>query len=335
MNRRIIALTLAGSLGLGLAGCSGTDASNPDSTDTVQVSASFYPLAWLAEQIGGTHVKVTSVTPAGVEPHDYELSPKEVAELAKTDLLVYVEGFQSSLDEAAQEIAEDKRVELSSDVDLLARAETGATGHHHHGEGEAEHDDAEHDDHADAEHDEHEHSSHSDEDLDPHFWLDPARMAAAAKAIEARLEKADAAHATDYKANLDSVTGRLEELRKKFEAGLASCERKEAVVNHTAFGYLLNEFGITQVGVSGIDPEAEPAPATVAEVKKVIEDSGATTLYTEELASTKVIDTIAKETGAQTLMLSPLEAQTDEGDYISRMEQNLANLQKGLGCSDK
>jgi hypothetical protein len=84
---RLLAIFIATSI---LAGCGGTD----EATDRPTVVAGFYPLAWAAERIGGPDVRVVNLTPAGAEPHDLELSPRDATAVRDAELVVYVGGFQ-------------------------------------------------------------------------------------------------------------------------------------------------------------------------------------------------------------------------------------------------
>ena len=168
--------------------------------------------------------------------------------------------------------------------------------------------------------------------LDPHFWLDPVRMQAAAKAVEAALAQADPAHADDYAANLDTLNATLADLNTSYSTGLGHCERTTFVTSHAAFGYLADRYGLTQASISGVDPESEPSPAELAEVKKIVESTGTTTIFTEELVSPETAQAVAAETGAQTRVLSPIESAPEDGDYAGTMRTNLEELRTALSC---
>lgn len=318
------ALTLA----LGLASCSdSSDDSKGGSSGKLKVAASFYPIQWLTQQIGGDHVDVSSVTPAGTEPHDFEISTKQIAELNKTKALFYVKGFQPSLDDAVGSLSDVSAVDLTKNVNLVHHE--GLLEHDHdHGDkkddGEKGHEDGKEHDHAEG----HDHGDAAD----PHFWLDPARMKRAADAIAAELSKKDPDHADAYKKNNEALQKKLDGLDKSFQTGLATCERRSIVTTHTAFGYLADRYKLSQVGLSGIDPESEPSPATLAKVKKYVQENGTTTIFTEELVSGKPAETLAKETNTVTAVLSPLESKPEKGDYQAAMTDNLTALKKALAC---
>lgn len=326
--RRALAGAAALSLALGLCACSALSSDSESaakattSSGALKVSASFYPVQYLVQAVGGDHVSVSSVTPTNVEPHDFELSPKDVTALSSTSLIAYVSGFQPSLDDAVSQVSGPTVLDLADDVDL-----------EHHDGVEDEHEEeasAGSIDSASASST----GSHNSEanESDPHFWLDPVRMKDAAVAVEAALAKADPTHASDYEANLKALEGTLGKLDTSFKDGLAQCKRTDVVTSHAAFGYLTERYGLTQTSISGVDPESEPSPADLAAVKKVVESTGTTTIFTEELVSPKTAEAVASETGARTAVLSPIESAPEKGDYASAMTTNLDELRTALDC---
>src|SRR3954447_5621665 len=171
---------------------------------------------------------------------------------------------------------------------------------------------------------------------DPHFWLDPTRLDAAATAVEKQLAQADPAHAADYRRNLAALHRDLADLDDPFERGLASCRVHTIVVSHDAFGYLGRRYGIEVVGISGLSPDAEPSPAHLRELQDLIRRDGITTVFSEELASPKFADSLAGDLGIRSEVLDPIEGLTDETadqDYLSLMRANLAALRKANQCS--
>ena len=312
MKKTHIAFAASAVITLGLSGCSSL-ASTPDNSSDgkLQVSASFYPIAWLTEQIGGDAVDVTLITPGNVEPHDFELSPKDIAKLEDADTIIYVPDFQPSLDDAVALISGPTILDLTSTVDLVPLSEDTDGNHSVASEEES----------ADG------HST-----TDPHFWLDPHRMEAAAGAIEKQLATSDPENADLFAANLSTVQTSLSDLDDSLTAGLQTCERRTIVASHSAFGYFADRYDLEQVSISGIDPESEPSPANLAAMKKVIESTGSTTVFTEELVSSKTADALATETGATTKVLNTLEAQPEDGDYVSAMTDNLSALRTALDC---
>jgi zinc transport system substrate-binding protein len=171
---------------------------------------------------------------------------------------------------------------------------------------------------------------------DPHFWLDPTRLDAAATAVEKQLAQADPAHTADYRRNLAALRRDLTDLDDAFEQGLASCRVHTIVVSHDAFGYLGRRYGLEVVGINGLSPDAEPSPAHLRELQDLIRRDGITTVFSEELASPKFADSLAGDLGIRAEVLDPIEGLTDETasqDYLSLMRANLAALRKANQCS--
>ncbi|WSK08548.1 metal ABC transporter substrate-binding protein [Kitasatospora sp. NBC_01300] len=292
-----------------LTACGGS--SSAQSADgKLKVVASFYPMEYLAQQIGKEHVAVTDLTAAGVEPHDLELTAKQVATVQKSDAIIYLKGLQPTVDQAVGQSSAKYKIDATAASPLVD---------HHLDEGTTEADGHQHDGPAG----------------DPHIWLDPTRYAAIAKSVGDGFAKADPAHADDYRKNTDDLVGRLTALDQEFRDGLKDAKSKTFVTSHAAFGYLADHYGLTQVAINGVDPESEPTPARLAEVQKAAKDNGVTTIFFETLVSPKLADTVAKDLGLKTAVLDPLEGVKDPAkeDYLSVMKQNLANLQAALGAT--
>jgi zinc transport system substrate-binding protein len=163
---------------------------------------------------------------------------------------------------------------------------------------------------------------------DPHVWLDPVRYAKIVERIGQALGAEDAA---------TKLVARLDDLDAEYREGLANCERHEIVTSHEAFAYLAQRYGLEQIPITGLSPEAEPQPADLAHVVDLVRERGATTIYYETLVSPRIAETVARETGAQVAVLDPIEGLTpgeiaNDEDYFTRMRANLRALEKGLGC---
>jgi zinc transport system substrate-binding protein len=302
-------ILLAVLLALGLtAGCGRVAAADR----APSVVTAFYPLEFLSSRLAGPSMTVTNLTKPGAEPHDLELTARQVGRISDATLVVYLRGFQPAVDEAVAQQAADRAFDVGTVVDLLPI--------------EADH----HDEEAPGEH---EHAEASG-GKDPHVWLDPVRFAEITDALGERLAAADPAHATDYRNRAAGVHRELDVLNAEYAAGLRDCARREIVTSHEAFHYLADRYGLTEVGISGISPEAEPSPGRMAEVAHEAHQTGATTIFFETLVSPEVADTIAREVGATTAVLDPLEGLTEPGtDYFTVMRSNLVALRQALGCT--
>ncbi|MDQ3956880.1 MAG: metal ABC transporter substrate-binding protein [Actinomycetota bacterium] len=167
---------------------------------------------------------------------------------------------------------------------------------------------------------------------DPHVWLDPLAMADLIDEITEQLAELDPGGATAFESRARRLRDRLEHLDADYAAGLEGCASRDLVVSHEAFGHLAARYGLEQTGISGIDPEAEPAPGRLAEVARLAEVRGVTTVFFERLVSPDVAEALAREVGAETAVLEPIEGAPATGDYFTAMEANLDALRAGLQC---
>lgn len=304
-----------------IAGCS-TGAQESEQKEKLTVYASVYPLADFAQKIGGDQVEVINMVPAGVDPHDFEPTAKELARLSESDIFLYNgAGFEGWVDKAKGIVNQEQTevVDLSQHVDLIAVDE-----HDEHG-----HDDEEHADEAD--HDD----GHDHGDTDPHVWLDPNRAKQQAEAIRDVLIKKDPDHQSTYEENYKALESRFDELDAKFEEVVKSGKKDTIVVSHDAFSYLADRYGFKQVAISGLSPSAEPSAKKMKEIVDTAKEQKVDYIFFETLVSGKVAEAVKNEVGAEALVLNPLEGLTkkqeqDGEDYFSLMEANADNLAKAL-----
>ncbi|MCL2802444.1 MAG: metal ABC transporter substrate-binding protein [Micrococcales bacterium] len=283
---RICGAALATSLTLVLTGCGAPAGFDTTADDGPVVLASFYPLAWVAQQVAGPEVKVEQLTPPGAEPHDAELSPAQVARIGQADLLVTLTGFQAAVDQAVKANPPKTLIDAAQAVGL--------------------------------------------EGQDPHFWTDPSRLAQLAEPIAQQLAEIDPDRATAYRTRAATLVEQLDQLDQDIAIGLSPYAGQTLVTSHEAFSYLAKRYDLKQVSVSGIDPDQEPSPARLAEVRQQVEPLGIKTVYFESAASPKTAQALASELDVDTAVLDPLEVEPASGSYIVAMRDNLAALKKGL-----
>jgi zinc transport system substrate-binding protein len=295
-----VALTL--SLAMAMTACSSTESDK--GSGRLEVVAAFYPVQEAAQQVGGNLVDVTNLTAPGVEPHDLELTPDQVEAIATADVVLYLgDGFQPAVQDAVGDAS-------GTAVDLLASMPTVTPPQ----------------------------GSEAGLTADPHVWLDPNLYEKMVAQIESALAAAAPADASTFRHNAAAFEQQITTLASDYASGLASCQRTTIVTNHAAFGYLASEYGLTQDAISGLAPDAEPSAQRLAQLKDLVQREGITTIFTEDLVSPKVAETLANEAGVSTAVLHTLEGLTaDEvaaGDnYISQMRENLTTLEDVLGCS--
>lgn len=331
---------LLSSCALVLAACGSSGGGSADGK--VSVVTSFYPLQYVTERVAGEHAEVSNLTAPGGEPHDLELSPKQVASVQDADLVVYQDQFQAAVDEAVKE-ADRKAgttVDSADGVDRIkesqeAHAEEGDehAGHDHAESHDHEHADEGHEHHADGEGHDH---AHDHGGVDPHIWLAPTNLKPVTEHVRDALVKIDPDHADEYKANAASLVKDLDALDEEFSAGLKTCKVRDIVTSHAAFAYLSRAYDLVQIPIAGIDPGTEPSAAQLAEITDLVKKDGITTIFTETLVSPAVARTVAREAGVQTATLDPIEGlskDTADEDYLSIMRSNLAELQKANSCS--
>ncbi|SHN58756.1 zinc transport system substrate-binding protein [Paenibacillus sp. ov031] len=352
------ALALLFSLTLIVAGCgqnqsasdsSTSSASTPVPSETeeakLNVEVSFYPMYEFTKNVAGDLANVHTLVPAGMEPHDWEPTPQDIASIEKADVLVYNgAGMESWIDQVTDSLSNAKliQVEASHGIDLLEGSEEEEHDHEHADTTDT-HD---HADEATAEEHNHDHDAEAEEGhththdhdhggLDPHVWLSPALAVKEVRNIEAGLAQAAPEHAEQFKQNADAYVAKLEALDQDFKAAVADSKRKDFITQHAAFGYLAKEYGLQQVPIAGLSPEQEPSAAQMASVIDFAKEHQVKTIFFETLVSSKVSETIASEVGAKTAVLNPIEGLTEEEiatgmDYIGVMRQNLEALKLAL-----
>lgn len=313
MNKPCRTLLTAGTLtaALFLSAC-GDDA-GPGESDRLVVAAPFYALEYAAQLAGGEQIELLAVTTPGMDPHDAELSPRQMADLASADLVIYLPEFQPAVDNAVAQAEDPSVLDVSQLITLRASDE-----------------DHDHDHHDDDDHD-HDHGPE-----DPHFWTDPVLLAELADAIALELADLDPDNAAAYLANQDTIDETLGGLDQEFAEGLATCERRAFIPQHAAFAYLAERYDLEQLSVAGLSPDEEPSPARIAEIQAEAQAHGITTIFFEPGHSDAIARSIADDLGLELAVLDPLETITSDSpgeDYPSIMQANLAALKEANGCN--
>lgn len=311
-----------------LVGCSGKAGSNVgfQEEDKLSVVTTIYPVYDFACNVAGDKAEIINLVPAGVEPHDFELSTGDMQLLEQADVFIYNGAdMEHFVDKTLAAISNDDLiiVECAKDVQLLQAT-------HSHGDEEELHEEEAEADLEDA------HTHEEDEvQLDPHTWLSISNAIIETEAIKNALVKADAENADYYETNFETYKEKLLALQEKYETELTDVKRDTIVVAHEAFGYLCQEYGLQQEGIEGLTADSEPDSARMKEIIDFCKDNEIRFIFFEELVSPKVAETVASEVGAQTLVLNPIEGLTSEQetqglDYIGLMEENLEALKTAL-----
>ena len=280
----------------------------------VSVVAAFLPIAEAATAIGGDRVQVLNLTPVGASPHSIELRGKAVDQVSRADVVFYLSsGFQPAVQKLVDGLPGRVRAVdlLPSELLAVDEALPGVEGDV---DGEV-----------------------LTGGLDPHVWLDPLRFKAMAERIAEVLTDLDPGGAASFDANAARYAAQLDDLDAAFRKGLERCESRVVVTSHRAFGYLADRYRLRQVPIAGISPDEEPNARSMAAVAAEARREKVTVVFFESLVPKKLADTVAREVGAATDALNPVEGLTsrevDAGlDYLSIQRENLAALRKGLRC---
>jgi zinc transport system substrate-binding protein len=304
---------------LALSGLLVSCGDNQDSTpapkaDRLTVAASFYPIAEIVQRVGGDDVQLLALTAPGVEPHDSELSAKQLDELSKSDIVFYIGGgFQPDLEKAIGSLPKTTVViDLLKSVDVIASE----------------------DDHSKEESDGH---NHGNSDTDPHVWLDPTNMVTMSEIVSEEIAKVQTDLTSSLTSRQTEYANELNEVGTLIDTTFASCERKELVSAHDAFTYFTKRANLIAVPISGVDPENEPSAKELEAVAKIAQDRNVTTVFFEEVLPKAFADTVAKAIGASVDSINAVEtisqSDLDAGaTYSSIMKSNITKISTALGC---
>jgi zinc transport system substrate-binding protein len=298
----IIALILSGLVFLGFKRWQNLQVEN--SSDKIQVVASFYPLYFFAAQIGGEKAEVTNITPSGTEPHDYELTAKDLTLIENSRLLILNGAGLEGWGENIKQNINPQKTELIVAGEKIATQKITENGQ---------------------------------ASTDPHFWLSPVLAQELADRITEGYLQADAINREYYLINAENLKEKLRDLDNDYRQGLADCAEKNFITAHAAFGYLASTYGLKQVAIAGLSPEAEPSLQQLAKIVEFAKDNKVKYIFFERLVNPDLAKIIAAEVGAETLVLNPLEElSTDEisagQNYFTEMQSNLNNLRTALQC---
>ncbi len=270
----------------------------------LQVATSFYPLYYFTTQIAGDKADVINITPAGAEPHDYDPSAGDIAKIEKGNLLVLNGGVEAWGNKIKDNLKGTHVQVVVAGQGLLTQQV----------------------------------EENGQNQIDPHVWLDPVNAKKEVKAILEALLKIDPADKNYFYNNATSLLSKLDDLDKQYQQGLSSCQEKNIITSHAAFGYLATRYHLTQVPITGLSPDAEPSAQQMADIATFARKNDVKYIFFESLISPKLSDTIASEIGAKTLVLDPIEGVSGDDmragkNYYTIMQENLRNLQTALSCT--
>lgn len=308
MKRLIILLIIFSNILL--LACNNNDqlSNSNNSNSNLKVYTSFYTLYDFASKVGGQNAELINIMPPGSDPHHWEPRASDIVNLENADVFIYNGlSFEHWVDDVLNSISTDKLtiLEASTGIDPLESKHDQDNDSHHHG------------------------------DKDPHIWLDPIRAKRIFENIKNTFIEVDPDNKEYYDKNYIKYIEELDSLNREYSEGLKNLNNRDMVVTHEAYSYLSHAYDLNQIAIDGLIPDSEPSPARMAEIIDYINDNDIKTIFFEDINDTKLVETIAKETGVDLKILYTLEKLTDDqisngDDYFSLMRQNLENLKAGL-----
>jgi zinc transport system substrate-binding protein len=273
-------------------------------SNKLQVAASFYPLYFFSQQIGGEKASVINITPAGAEPHDYEPTAQDITQIENSKLLILNGGGLEAWGENIKQNLNAKNIVIVTVGEGLINRQV---------------------------------LERRENITDPHIWLSPPLAKEIVDKITQGYIQIDSANKKYYQANRDTLKTELTKLDNEYRQELGNCLEKTFITSHAAFGYLASTYGLHQVPIAGLSPDAEPSPQQLAAIVKFAKANNVKYIFFENLISPKLSNTIANEVGAKTLVLNPIEGLSNEEvlrgkNYFTEMQNNLANIKKALQC---
>jgi len=283
----------------------------------LKIITTLFPLQEFARSVGEEKVQVSLLLPPGVEPHNWEPKPSEVNKIKEADFFFYIGRGMEPWAEDLLRAAKSSRLqalEVSRGMTLLE-----AKDHHPPGGPTSS-------------------GRRQGERYDPHIWLDFSLDMEIVEMIAAAFSEKDPAHAARYGANAAAYKSKLNALDQKYRSSLSPCRQRQMILGgHSAFGYLAQRYGLQQIALYGISPNAEPTPKKLAEVVQAAKNHKVKFIFFESFMNPKLAQVLAKEAGIGTLNLYDGANVTKEQlqkktTFLELMEKNLENLRRGLGC---
>jgi len=282
-----------------------------EETGRPRIVASLFPLYEFALEVGGDRAEVSLLLPPGVEPHAWEPKASDLVAISKSDLFLCVsENLEPWVTDVVRGAGRAGQRVLAAAEGFEGHAGEALPGHGHE-RGEAH---------------------------DPHVWLDLSHDQGIVTRIAQALSSIDPENGDHYRANAVAYNERLQALDGKYKQGLAACRHNTLVLGgHSAFSYLARRYGLEEVPLYGVSADAQPTPRRLAEIVEIARELKVRYIFFETLVSPKLARVVAEEVGAGTLVLNPganmTRGQFDRGlTFLSILEENLANLRKGLEC---
>ncbi len=287
-----------------LAGCTQSTV-NSTPSDAIPVVVTFDAMKEFVEAVGGDHVQVTKLIPDGMEAHDFEPKGKDMAVLSDARIFVYNGlGMETWVEETLASLENPSLLVVEAGhgadvIELESHEETSEEGHDHEG-------------------------------VDPHLWLSISGAKYELGQIKEALIIADPENKSAYEANYANYVAQLEEIYQTYQTRLSGLANKNFVTGHAAFAYLCRDFGLVQKSVSDVFAEGESSAKKLMELIDYAKTNQITTIFSEEMASPEISQTLADEVGAKVETIYTMESGEDGKTYLERMTSNLEKIASSL-----
>lgn len=300
-TRSVAALALGASIALAFSGCGSQTPAKQDTTEKIKVVASFDAMKEITQAIGGNKVDVTTIIPEGIEPHDYELKTSDVQKLQEAKLFVYNGlGMETWADKAIQTASADNLMSVALAEHVQPIELTDPEEIEEHGA------------------------------YDPHAWLGLTSAKEEASAVKDALIKISPEDKEYFEKNYMAFADEIDKMQEEYMKKVANATRKEIVTGHAAFGYLCRDLGISQESVEDVFASGEPSAQKLAELTDFCKAHNVKVIFTEDLVSPAVSETLAKEAGAKAEAIHTIESAEDGMTYLARMKDNLNKIAEAL-----
>jgi len=276
----------------------------------LSIVTSFYPLYFFTLEIAGDKANVINIMPTGAEPHEYEPTARDIAQIEDSDILVLNGGGLESWGDNIKTNLADKSTEvITAGEGLTTKTFIADEG-----------------------------DNIGQEVTDPHIWLSPTLAKQMVDKIELGIATKDPQNVSYYLENANTLKNKLDTLNEEYKEGLSNCKSNKIITSHMAFAYLADAYGLEQISIAGLSPDEEPSSKEMTKIVEWAKENNIKYVFSESLVSPKLSETIASEIGAETMVLNPVAGLTPDEikagkNYITEMETNLSNLQTALQCN--